>query len=69
METANQALDPSDKGDRLTAAQLEMAAYELDSMASASLGKSHPLVAKATQLGKSLLDKATEIKVSAMHVV
>ena len=66
---ANQVLDSHNKGDRLTAAQLEMAAYELDSVASAGLGKSHPLVAKATQLGKSLRDKATEIKVSAMHVV
>ena len=76
MEKANQALDPSDKANGLTAAEVETAADELqktvESVRSAGLSTSHPLVAsaaKASELSKSLRDKGTKIKVSALHVV
>ena len=73
MEKANEALNLGDKGSRLTADELEVAADELqkslESMMSAGLAKSHPLVAEATELGKSLRDRATAIEVSAVCVV
>ena len=73
IEKANQTLDASDKGDRLTADELEIAADELqdtvESVVSAGFMESHSLVAKATELIKSLRDKGIKIKVSAVHVV
>ena len=58
----------------MTSDELERAADELhktvESVASAGLGKSHPLVKKATELEKSLRDDGSKIKVSAAaHVV
>ena len=73
MEKANQALNVGDKADRLTADDLKIMADKLkkslESMMSAGLAKSHPLVAEATELGKSLRDRATAIEVSAVYVV
>ena len=67
MEKANEALNLGDKGSRLTADELEVAADELqkslESMMSASLAKSHWLVTKATELTKSLRDMASKTKV------
>ena len=73
IENAKQALDPSDNGDVTTADELESLADKLqktvESVVSAGLSKSHPLVAKATDLHKALRDKVTEAKVSAVHMV
>ena len=73
MEKANQALDPSANGVAITADELKSAADELqktiESVASAGLAKSHPLVVKATELGQSLRDMATKTMVSAVHAV
>ena len=70
---AKQVLKSSDKADGSTADKLERAADDLqkavESVKSAGLSKSHPLVKGATQLDKPLRDKSTKIKVSAFHVV
>ena len=77
---ANQALDPSDNGDAMTAGELQRDADKLqraadelqktiESVVSAGLSKSHPVVIEATKLGKSLRDKGIKMKVSATHVV
>ena len=70
MEQANQALNLGDKGSRLMADELEVAADELqkslESVVSAGLAKSHPLVTKATELRKSLRDMASKTKVSTV---
>ena len=72
LKKAKQALDPSDNGDVTTADDLESLADELqktiESVVSAGLSKSHPLVVEATELDKSLRDMATDIKVSVVHV-
>ena len=68
MEQANQAFNLGDKADRLTADELEIMADELqkslESVVSAGLVKSHPLVTKATALVKSLRNK-----VSVVHAI
>ena len=70
---ANRVLKSSDKADGSTADKLQRASVKLqkavESVRSAGLSTSHPLVKGATQLGKSLRDKVTKIKVSAVHVV
>ena len=72
IKNAKQALDPSDNGDATTADDLESLADELqkavESVVSAGLSKLYPLVAESTDLDKSLRNKATDTKVSAMHV-
>ena len=73
MDKANKELDASDNGDGITAEELRRAANELkktvQSVKSAGLPKSHPVVIKATKLDKSIREKATKTKVSAAHVV
>ena len=73
IQKANKALDPSDNGDGTTAGEIQRAANELTSVVksvkSAGLPKSHPVVIKATNLDKSIREKATKTKVSAAHVV
>ena len=67
---ANRALDPSDKGNQLTANELESAADELwKTVKSAGLAESHPLVVTATDLGTSLRNKCSLIQVSALHAI
>ena len=73
---ANQVLNSSDNADGSTADELQRASAKLqkavESVRSAGLSISHPLVAsaaKASELSKSLHDKGTKIKVSALHVV
>ena len=72
INKANQALDPSDSVNVTTADDLESLADELqkavESVVSAGLSKSHPLVVEATELDKSMRDKATETKVRCMWV-
>ena len=69
---ANQTLDPSGNGNAITADVLQRAADELqktvESVVSAGLPKSHPLVMEATKLGKGLRDKGTKTKVIAVYV-
>ena len=68
-------LDPSDNGEITTPDDLESLADKLqktiESVVSAGLAKSHPHVAKATELDKALRDKVTEtkVKVSAVHMI
>ena len=73
IQKANQVLDASANGDAIPADVLQRAADELhktvESVASAGLGKSHPLAQEAAQLRKSLRNKGSRIKVSALHVV
>ena len=73
IQKANQVLGASASGSGVTADELESAADELhktiESVVSAGLAKSHALYAKTTELGKSLREQATEIKVSAVCVV
>ena len=70
---ARQALDASDKGDGITSDELERAADDvhatMEAVRSVGLSKSHPLVKEATQLDKTLRNKVTKTKVSAVHVV
>ena len=70
---AKQVLISSDKADGSTADKLQRASVKLqkavESVRSAGLSTSHPLVKAASQLGKPLRDKGTKIKVSALHVV
>ena len=70
---AKQALNLSDNGDGITADELESAAdwlrKNMDSLASVGLAKSHPLVAEATKVYKSLHDRLTKTTVSAVDVV
>ena len=69
----NKALDLSDNGDGITADELESAAdwlqKSMESVVSGGLSESHPLVAEATKVGKSLRDRVTKTKVSAVDVV
>ena len=71
IEKANEALNLGDKGSRLTADELEVAADELQKTAevvisAAYLAKSHWLVTRATELTKSLRDMASKTKVSTV---
>ena len=70
---AKPLLDASASGNGMTCNQLERAADELkatiESVLSAGLGESHSLVKEATQLDKTLRNKVTKTKVSAVHVV
>ena len=73
IEEANQVLDARASGNGITADELESAANDLQktvkSVVSDGLAESHPRVVKATELHKSLCDMATEMTVSALHVV
>ena len=73
MGKANKALDASDNGDAITADELELAADELqktvESVVFDGLGKSHPLVVKATELDTSLWDEGSKRRVSVVIVV
>ena len=70
---ANQVLNSSDKADGSTADKLQRASVKLqktvESVRSAGLSTSHPLVKEATLLGKLLRDKGSRTKVSASHVI
>ena len=67
IKTAKQVLDARASGDATTADELESAADELhktiESVVSAGLAKSHPLVVEATEL-----DNLLRGKVSAVHI-
>ena len=69
IQKANQVVDASANSDVMTSDERESAADNLhasiESVVSAGLGKSHPLVKKATELEKSLRDDGSKIKVSA----
>ena len=70
----NQALDPSDNADAITADKLQSAADELQNSKKlareAGLGDSNPHVKEATTLGKALHDKRIKlIEVIAVYVV
>ena len=69
IQKANQVVDASANSDVMTSAERESAADNvhatIESVVSAGLGKSHPLVKKATELEKSLRDDGSKIKVSA----
>ena len=74
IQKANQVVDASANSDVMTSDERESAADNLhatiESVVSAGLGKSHPLVKKATELEKLLRDDGSKIKVSAAaHVV
>ena len=74
IQKANQVVDASANSDVMTSDERESAADNLhatiESVVSAGLGKSHPLVKKAAELEKSLRDDGSKIKVSAAaHVV
>ena len=75
IQKANQVVDASANSDVMTSDERESAADNvhatIESVVSAGLGKSHPLVKKATELEKSLRDDGSKIKVSAAaaHVV
>ena len=60
-------------GDGITADELESAADELQksmaSVVSGGLSKSHPLVAEATKVHKSLRDRVAKTTVSAVDIV
>ena len=66
---AKPLLDSSASGNGMTSDELERAADDvheaMESVVSAGLGKSHPLVKKATELEKTLRDDGSKIKVSA----
>ena len=71
---ANRALDPSDNGDAITADELQRAADELqktvESVVSAGLPKSNPLVVKTTNLSTVLGDITTKVSpTSDLHGV
>ena len=70
---ANQALDLSDNGGKITAAELESTVDALqksiESVVSGGLVRSQPLVAEATKVHKSLRDMATKTMVSAVDLV
>ena len=65
---ANRALDPSDNGDAMTADELQSTADELqktvESVVSAGLPRSNPLVKKATKLSTDLRNMSTEVSVA-----
>ena len=73
IQKANQVVDASANSDVMTSAELERAADDvhatMESVVSAGLGKSHPLVKKATELKRSLRDEGSKIKVSAAHIL
>ena len=74
IQKANQVVDASANSDVMTSDKLESTADNvhatIESVVSAGLGKSHPLVKKAAELEKSLRDDGSKIKVSAAaHVV
>ena len=70
IKKANQVLDASVSGKGTTADELESTVDELhkaiESVVSVGLGKSHPLVAKATELGNSLRSKVSAVYVCAL---
>ena len=70
IKKANHVLDASVSGNGTTADELESAADELhkttESVLSVGLGKSHPLVAEATELGNSLRSKVSAVYVCAL---
>ena len=70
---AKPLLDASASGNGMTSDELERAADDvhatMESVVSAGLAKSHPLVKEATQLKQSLRKKGSSIKVSPLHVV
>ena len=67
---AKQVLDSSEKADTSTADKLESASVKLqktvESVRSAGLSTSHPLVKDAAQLGKLLLDEGSKRRVSVV---
>ena len=74
IQKVNQVVDASANSDVMTFSnELERAADDvhaaMESVVSAGLGKSHPLVKEATALEKSIHDNGSKIKVSAAHVV
>ena len=75
IQKANQVVDASANSDVMTSDKLESTADNvhatIESVVSAGLGKSHPLVKKAAELEKSLRDDGSKIKVraAAAHVV
>ena len=73
IQKANQVVDASANSDVMTSAELESAADDvhatMESVVSAGLGKSHPLVKETTELEHSLRNNGSKIKVSAAHVV
>ena len=72
IKKAKQVLDPSTNGDVITADELASAADELhetiESVVSAGLAKSHPLVVEATELDKSLRDEGSKLRVGELYV-
>ena len=66
-------LDASASANRMTSDELQRAADDvheaMESVVSAGLGESHPLVKEASQLKKSLRDKGYQRQVSAVRAV
>ena len=70
---AKPLLDASASGNRMTSDELQRAADDvheaMESVVSAGLGESHPLVKEADQLKKSLRDKGGQRRVSVVRAV
>ena len=72
IQKANQVVDASANSDVMTSAELESAADDVHATMESVvpvLGKSHPLVKKATELKRSLRDKGSKRRVSMVHAV